>query len=391
VFDILLGGSVSLFCSIGIAAASVAETGSMRLSAEEVSKRLGIGSRVLISTWNAGFPSTMAWRDDHVIAAETGGVALRLSRAPEGAERPFQGGEYQTSDYSAVWGRVEWQARLPKAPSGSVAAMFLYMKPFDAKALRELDFEYVPGDPTVDHALGTMQMALHMKRHDGTGEKEVSAYRIEMPERCVEQVCGWAIEFQPKYVTFQMHLNQGGEWETIGAFEHGAGWDPTTGQAWGGSLMSSTRNFSSDDVWSEQTMNAFVSYWATNDSVGWLGRLDEKALRTGIPDFVLKSITPTAYDSLSDFQESDWSLNGEGLISIHGMPEDGLAATAIEYRLDGGDWRALGPAEPGQYALEEVAPGQMVEIRTVARGPAFEDSRYEIVSGPSEARPFPTY
>ena len=208
----MLPNSTGSGSALGLAE-NVGDTASLRpLPAAEIAARLGLEHRVLVSTWNAGFPRTVNWDPRNVVDDGAGGVALLLSMSQGRGERPYRGGEFQTQDYAAVWGRVEWQARLPAGISGSVAGMFLFKDPFSAKTDREFDLEYVPGDPKVHHAHGTMQMSLHMRRHTGSGDREVASYRIKVPARCIEGFCGWAIEFQPKSVVFQMRLDHLGGW-----------------------------------------------------------------------------------------------------------------------------------------------------------------------------------
>jgi len=121
------------------------------LHGAEIAERLGLGGGVLVSTWEAGFPKTVTWRPENVVDDGEGGVALRLSISPDPAPRPYLGAEFQAKGYAAVWGRVEWRGRLPAGIPGSVVGMFLYKTPFTAGTDRELDLEYVPGDPKVAH------------------------------------------------------------------------------------------------------------------------------------------------------------------------------------------------------------------------------------------------
>ena len=360
------------------------------LRAAEIAKRLGMNHSVLVSTWDAGFPNTLTWDPENVVDDGAGGVALRLSMPQISGARPFRGGEFQIKEYSTVWGRVEWQVRLPVGIPGSVAAMFLYKNPYSAKTDRELDLEYVPGDPKVAHEYGTMQMTLHMKRHDGSGGKEKQSYRINLPARCVEAICGWAIEFQPDSVIFQISLNRGGGWETIGRFTHSAGWDLTAGTKYDGAIKGMSRDFSSDEIWSEHPVTSFVSYWFTNDQTSWLGALDETDLIGELPQFDIKSMTPVAYDTLSPFRPRDWSVAANGKISIARIPNDGLRLTEIQYRIDIGEWHSLDGSTLGSYAVSQrPVAGQSIEIRGVARGPAYAESGYEIVSDRSDTKIIP--
>ena len=355
------------------------------LSAAEVAGRLGL-EEVMPSDWDAGFPETVAWRPDLIRADGADGVALEIATAPPGAPRPFLGSEFQTRGYEAVWGRVEWRARLPRAPSGSVAAMFLYKTPHDAPGNRELDLEYLPGDPKVDHPLGSMQMALHMAPEDG--RREHTEYRVDVPESCVDAICGWAVEFQPRYVEFQLQERPEDRWRTVARFTHGAGWDPSAGARLGGRVAGEAANFSGPDIWSEQAMKAFASYWASNDLAGWIGPLDEAALARGPDPFILEAMTLANYDRLPAPGGGDWRLTADGAIAVTSLPESDLEPTGIEYRVDGGAWRQLGPAASGVYPLlEPVGRESSIEIRTVARGPAFAESGHEVVSPPSVSKP----
>lgn len=372
-------------------AANVGDTATPKpLPAAEIAARLGLAHRVLTSAWNAGFPRTVTWDPRNVVDNGAGGVALLLSKSPERGQRPYRGGEFQTQDFATVWGRVEWQARLPAGISGSVAAMFLFKDPFSAKTDREFDLEYVPGDPKVHHAHGTMQMTLHMKRHTGSGDREAASYRIKVPARCIEGFCGWAIEFQPKSVVFQIRLDPRGGWETVGRFTHHAGWDPAAGWAYDGAVNGKALNFSTDEIWSEQPVKAFTSYWCTNDLAGWLGALDESELTIGATQFQLKWMVLRAFDTLPPFAPNDWTVGAKGALTVASVPFYGLHPTGVEYRVDGGDWVGLDASADGAYALpQEALPGQSVEIRSVARGPAFADSGYEIVSAPSDRKIVP--
>lgn len=372
-------------------AASAEAPAQRGLSPGEIARRLELDRRVLVSTWPAGFPDTLAWSADHVVDDGEGGVALRLTRAPEDHPRRYIGGEIQSRGYRPVWGRTEWRARLPRGLSGSAAAMFLYKSPHKVETEREFDFEYVPGSPSTSHPFGVMQMTLHMKRHDGQGEKEYRSYRIETPPRCVEAICGWAIEFQPTHVLFQLDLQDDGGWETIARFDHGDGWDQAAGSAYNGKPTRPRNDFSSDEIWSEQPVNAFASYWATDNRRSWLGDLDEEGLADHAPPFVIKSMKLENYDRLSPFEEGDWSVAPGGEITIRSTPDDALELTGIEYRIDGGPWSTLGAKAPGIHApIQTPRPGDMVEIRGVARGPAFAFSGHEVASPPSAPKRMPT-
>ena len=155
-------------------------------------------------------------------------------------------------------------------------------------------------------------------------------------------------------------------------------------------MNGSALNFSTDEIWSEQPVKAFTSYWCTNHLAGWLGALDESELIGDAPKFQVKSMVALAYDSLTPFASNDWRIGAKGTLTIASVPVDRLHPTDIEYRLDGGDWVGLNASALGTYALSQQAlSGQAIEIRSVARGPAFADSGYEIVSVPSDRKIVP--
>ncbi|MEE2862469.1 MAG: family 16 glycosylhydrolase [Pseudomonadota bacterium] len=101
----------------------------------------------LISDWTAGQTSIMNWSDDNVRVGADGRIELVLDRAPEGASRPWEGGEIQGSR-SATTGTWSWTAQAPEMAPGAVFGMFTYKSDWKNAPWTEFDFEFVGGDTT---------------------------------------------------------------------------------------------------------------------------------------------------------------------------------------------------------------------------------------------------
>jgi hypothetical protein len=110
----------------------------------------------LVSDWNAGQSSIMQWSPDNVRVAEDGSIEFILSASPDGAARPYQGGEIQSSA-NASTGTWSWLSQAPEMVDGAVYGMFLYKSNWQKDPVLEFDFEFVGASTT------TLEINIHMQ------------------------------------------------------------------------------------------------------------------------------------------------------------------------------------------------------------------------------------
>lgn len=114
----------------------------------------------LVSDWAAGQSNILQWSTENVRIAADGAVELVLDRAPDGASRPYHGGEIQSAEV-ATTGTWNWTAQAPEMVAGAVFGMFTYKSDWKNQPWVEFDFEFIGGDTRRVH------LDIHMEDEAG--------------------------------------------------------------------------------------------------------------------------------------------------------------------------------------------------------------------------------